>query len=163
MIERKRPRGCGCRAGVLCITLRFFPSVFGGIIVIPPWSFQRSGLFFTFVVKRDATNQLTLDVQNFLFEKRVFSWRQNTQGRIGRDGKLYLATKKGVPDILGCYQGHFFGVEIKQEKEALSIEQQGFVQSVYSAGGKVFVTRDIEVFKSEFRIWQRKPSPFCSW
>ena len=114
-------------------------------------------------MKRSPTNQLTLDVQNYLFGKRIFSWRQNTQGRIGPSGKLIPASKKGVPDILGCYQGHFFGVEIKREKELLSQEQQGFVRSVYLSGGKVFVCRGFDAFRKEFEMWQRNPSPFCSW
>ena len=114
-------------------------------------------------MKRSATNQLTLDVQNYLFGKQIFSWRQNTQGRIGPNGVLIPAAKKGVPDILGCYKGHFFGVEIKKEKEALSQEQQGFVRSVYLSGGKVFVARDFEIFRKDFELWTRHPSPFCCW
>ena len=114
-------------------------------------------------MKRSATNQLTLDVQNFLFDKRVFSWRQNTQGRIGPNGRLIPAAKKGVPDILGCYMGHFFGIEIKREKEPLLLEQQGFIRSAHLAGGKVFVCRDFETFKKDFDMWKRKPSPFCRW
>ena len=114
-------------------------------------------------MKRSPTNQLTLDVQNYLFDKRIFSWRQNTQGRIGPGGTLIPAAKKGVPDILGCCKGHFFGVEIKKQKEPLSIEQQGFARSVYLAGGKVFVCREFGTFRKDFEIWQRSPSPFCSW
>ena len=118
---------------------------------------------FSFLMKRSPTNQLTLDVQNFLFEKQIFSWRQNTQGRIGPGGRLIPAAKKGVPDILGCYKGHFFGVEIKKEREALLPEQQGFVRSVFLSGGKVFVCREFEAFRRDFDSWKRKPSPFCSW
>ena len=114
-------------------------------------------------MKRSTTNQLTLDVQNYLFGKQIFSWRQNTQGRIGPSGVLIPAAKKGVPDILGCYKGHFFGVEIKKEKEALSQEQQGFIRSVYLAGGKVFVCREFETFRKDFELWTRHPSPFCCW
>ena len=114
-------------------------------------------------MKKSVTNQLTLEVQNFLFQARVFAWRQNTQGRIGREGKLYPASKKGVPDILGCYKGHFFGVEIKTGKDSLSIEQQGFIRSAKLSGGHVFVVGELEQFKKEFYVWQRRPSRFCSW
>lgn len=112
-------------------------------------------------MKKSATNKLTLDIQNFLFDKKVFAWRQNTQGRIGPAGVLIPAAKKGVPDILGCDRGHFFGVEIKKEKEKLLPEQEGFIRSVFQAGGKVFVARDLEVFKSEFKLWQK--NPLCNW
>ena len=105
-------------------------------------------------MKRSVTNQLTLDIQNYLFGKRIFSWRQNTQGRIGRNGQLIPATKKGVPDILGCCHSRFFGVEVKKEQESLSPEQQGFIKSVDQAGGKVFVARNFEIFRKDFETWQ---------
>ena len=114
-------------------------------------------------MKRSPTNQLMLDVQNYLFSKKIFAWRQNTQGRIGKGGKLLPALKKGVPDILGIYKGHFFGVEVKTGKDRLSQEQQGFVKSAFYAGGKVFIAKNLEEFIQDFELWERTPPAFCSW
>ena len=114
-------------------------------------------------MKRSATNQLMLDIQNYLFDKEIFAWRQNTQGRIGRGGRLYPALKKGIPDILGCYKGHFFGIECKKEREIISAEQKGFMQSMFFVGGKVFITCSFEDFTKDFELWEKTPPAFCCW
>jgi len=114
-------------------------------------------------VKRSETNQLMLDIQNYLFDKGVFAWRQNTQGRIGKGGKLLPAMKKGVPDILGCYKGHFFGVEVKTGRDVLSYEQKGFIQSVFFSGGRVFVAHNLDDFIKDFELWIKAPPAQCSW
>src|SRR3990167_4824654 len=104
-----------------------------------------------------------LDIQNYLFDKGVFAWRQNTQGRIGKGGKLLPALKKGVPDILGCYRGHFFGVEVKTGKDVLSADQQGFIKNTFYSGGKVFIAHTLEDFIQDFESWTETPPPSCSW
>ena len=114
-------------------------------------------------MKRSSTNQLMLDIQNYLFSKKIFAWRQNVTGIPLASGRMRPATKKGVPDILGCYKGHFFGVEVKKEKESVSHEQRSFHSSIFQAGGKVFVARSFDDFVNDFEIWEFDPPLCCSW
>lgn len=51
---------------------------------------------------------------------------------------------KGVPDILGCFQGKFLGIEVKTENGRLSPEQDRFIKNLNDAGGIAFVARSVD-------------------
>lgn len=41
----------------------------------------------------------------------------------------------GIPDLLVCYQGRFFGMEVKREKEKLTPIQEHIIEQIQSSGG----------------------------
>jgi len=56
--------------------------------------------------------------------------------------------------ILNKLRGKSFKVEVKNsEKDALNPNQQQFKRRYESAGGKVFVVWDLEIFQTDFKIW----------
>ena len=48
----------------------------------------------------------------------------------------------GVPDIIGCYRGNFFGVECKAGKGKTTALQEKNIASIYTAGGTALVVNE---------------------
>lgn len=47
--------------------------------------------------------------------------------------------RSGIPDIVGCYNGYFFGVECKAQGKRPTALQEKELQRIRDAGGYVFV------------------------
>jgi Holliday junction resolvase len=77
---------------------------------------------------------ITMQIRNLLKTFQIFHWK-NHGGPMGA---------KGVPDILGCYQGKFLGIEVKTEKGKPSPEQVRFIQNLNDAGGIAFIARSVD-------------------
>lgn len=58
----------------------------------------------------------------------------------------------GLPDIIGVYDGRFFGLELKAEKGRPSKLQLHTIESIRRAGGyaRLLYPKDFEEFKKEF-------------
>ena len=52
--------------------------------------------------------------------------------------------KAGVPDIVGCYKGAFFGIECKAKKNKLTELQATNLQAIRDAGGFAFVINETD-------------------
>ena len=50
--------------------------------------------------------------------------------------------KSGVPDIIGCYHGYFFGVECKAGKNKPTPLQEKNLREIREAGGVAFVINE---------------------
>jgi hypothetical protein len=51
---------------------------------------------------------------------------------------------KGIPDIVGCYNGRFFAIEVKAPKGSPSPDQSTFLDLIKKAGGIAFVAKSVE-------------------
>lgn len=51
---------------------------------------------------------------------------------------------KGIPDIIGCIDGMFFGLEFKRDKGRPSKLQEYNIDKIIKAGGKVCIVRTVE-------------------
>lgn len=103
------------------------------------------------------TNELTRQILSFLSSSNSYAFRVNSVGIVDRrSGITRTAPKKGISDILGVFNGHFFGIEIKVGKDRLSDEQRGFITNVEHFGGKVFVVHSFEDFKKEWYDWSKE-------
>lgn len=51
----------------------------------------------------------------------------------------------GLPDIVGCYDGHFFGIEVKMpgREKTLTPRQANKLQTIKDAGGRVGVATNV--------------------
>ena len=58
----------------------------------------------------------------------------------------------GVPDIVGCYQGKMFGIEVKRPGKAPTALQWRRMQDITDAGGKAFWGTAGKVI-AEFEAW----------
>src|SRR5574343_309081 len=59
-------------------------------------------------------------------------------------GFVRHGVRSGVPDILVCYKGKFYGIEAKAGKNKLSDEQVEQKLLIENAGGTVIVARTFE-------------------
>ena len=50
-------------------------------------------------------------------------------------------TRKGVPDILACVNGHFVGIEVKAEKGIVSELQKYNIEKIKKANGIALILR----------------------
>ena len=77
---------------------------------------------------------LTLGIRHLLNVHRIWHFK-HWGGPMG---------EKGIADIIGCYQGRMFAIEVKTERGCVTAYQQRFIDRVNDAGGLAFVARSIE-------------------
>jgi len=74
--------------------------------------------------------------------------RIDVQGKItwsgDGEGRLVSSQMLGLPDVIGCYQGRFLGVEVKRKGGRVSGDQLGALQRLQAAGGLVCIACGIE-------------------
>ena len=58
--------------------------------------------------------------------------------------KVEVANQRGCPDILCCYRGQFYGIQIKESRDKLSEIQQEQLNSILQAGGRTLVVRGLD-------------------
>lgn len=84
------------------------------------------------------------------FQKKVIAYL--------KENKIYhfktIATnKKGTPDIIGCYNGKFFGIECKSQKGRISNWQLRAHKDIVGSGGNLIVIFANENYKSTLDIF----------
>ncbi len=65
--------------------------------------------------------------------------------------------KRGVPDFIGCYAGHFFAIEAKASSGELSPWQKQQKEALSEAGSLYWLVKPetIEEFKQSWNNWFR--------
>lgn len=65
----------------------------------------------------------------------------------------------GVPDILACHMGHFYGIEVKQPGEEPTELQKYNIKRINETGGTAFVAESLEDVVVHFggtREWKKR-------
>ena len=62
---------------------------------------------------------------------------------------------KGLPDLIGCFQGKFLAIEVKRKSGKVSPEQEVMIDRINRAGGLAFVARDLETVIEQLGIKDR--------
>lgn len=95
-----------------------------------------------------SANALTQQVIRVLTLKGCFAWRCQSAGIWDPTKKVYRANSatKGISDVLAFHKstGQIIAVEIKVNKDRLSVEQSAFLQAVNDAGGLARVIKTSE-------------------
>ena len=50
----------------------------------------------------------------------------------------------GIPDIIACIGGHFYGFEVKTEKGKTTKLQEAVIRKILAAGGTALVVRSVD-------------------
>jgi len=60
--------------------------------------------------------------------------------------KVITASKKGVPDIIGCYKGHFIAIEVKTPTTMNNVSplQQYNLREINDRGGYAIVAWEVK-------------------
>lgn len=81
-----------------------------------------------------SEHDITISIRNLLKTFHIFHWK-NHGGPMGA---------RGVPDILGIFQGRLLGIEVKTAAGKPSPDQERFIQNINDAGGIAFVARSVD-------------------
>ena len=95
-----------------------------------------------------AASELTNRIIHEIYTTGGFAWRAESVGVIDKArGIMRTSPKKGVADILACFKGLLFCIEVKIGKDTQSPEQQGFQANIQHVGGAYFLAKDFETFQ----------------
>lgn len=83
-------------------------------------------------------------ILDYLRLKGHFFWRNNSGAFKTERGGFYRVGTPGAPDIIGCVDGKFVGLEVKTPKGKLSEDQQEFARGLRTAGGAYHLVRSID-------------------
>jgi penicillin-binding protein-related factor A (putative recombinase) len=88
-------------------------------------------------------------------QDKCFAVKMNNVGVFDAKKRIYRKPNnkhihKGVPDIIGLYDGRFFGVEVKFGKNKPSDHQTKFINRVKEAGGVAFWCNSFTDFMYKF-------------
>lgn len=65
---------------------------------------------------------------------RCFAWKEH--------GGMY--GRAGIPDIIACIDGHFYGFEVKTEDGRPTKLQEATIRKILASGGTAMVVRSVE-------------------
>ena len=90
-----------------------------------------------------------------LVENEIFDWLWTieglkcfkvyngaTKGTKKRGG--YRKKPNGIPDIIGCFRGRFFCIEVQAEKNKPSEDQEILISEILDCGGVAFWANSLE-------------------
>lgn len=69
--------------------------------------------------------------------------------------KTISANKNGIPDILCCYEGRFYGFEVKSEKGRATALQKYNIDQIRAAGGVGEVVKTVEEVKCTLKKYMK--------
>ena len=69
---------------------------------------------------------------------RCFCWKEH--------GGMYGTA--GIPDIIACINGHFFGLEVKTNVGKPTKLQEATIRKILAAGGTAVVVRSVDEVKA---------------
>ena len=89
-----------------------------------------------------AEAEIVRNIQRFLKTvPRCFFWKEH--------GGMYGTA--GIPDIIACIDGRFFGFEVKTETGRPTALQEAAIRKINDAGGMALVVRSVADVKSALR------------
>lgn len=97
---------------------------------------------------------LNLQPGCFAFKVETSGWYDSVKQIYRKRRSKYVL--RGTSDIIGCYRGRFFAMEVKSEKGRPSPEQDWFLSIVkqkHGYGGVVRSIEDAEKILGEIRLW----------
>jgi len=86
-------------------------------------------------IKPQSETELTKAIRHLLDRLGIWNWKPVQQG---------FGCKKGIPDIICCWQGKFLAIEVKVGNNTTSEHQDKVMKEILRAGGITFVARSID-------------------
>lgn len=69
---------------------------------------------------------------------KCFCWKEH--------GGMYGTA--GIPDIIACVDGRFYGFEVKTEKGKPTALQEATIRKILAAGGEAVIVRSVDEVRS---------------
>lgn len=89
-----------------------------------------------------AEGEIVRSIQRYLKTlPRCFFWKEH--------GGMYGTA--GIPDIIACIDGRFFGFEVKTQTGKPTTLQEATIRKISDAGGTALVVRSVDDVKAALR------------
>ena len=93
-----------------------------------------------------------LDYLELLSRKKPIYYFRSAAGMVRTEqGRIFKTGKPGTPDICVCYQGVFYGLEIKTKTGRQSELQKNAQKEIEASGGRYHIIRCLEDVWEIFR------------
>jgi Holliday junction resolvase len=86
------------------------------------------------------------EIRQFLERKGFFVFKSSAQNRVGsKENERWASCKKGIPDLIGLYQGEFWAIEVKRAYDDVKISttQLQVMQEIRDKGGHAFACHSV--------------------
>ena len=83
-------------------------------------------------------------ILDYLRLKARFFRRNNSGAFKTERGGFYRVGTLGAPDIIGCVDGKFIGLEVKSAKGNPSVDQELFARALQAVAGQYHAVRSID-------------------
>lgn len=64
--------------------------------------------------------------------------------------------RAGIPDIIGCMDGHFIAIECKAGKGTTTALQERELDRIHNAGGTTYIAREDNIDELQQILWEKK-------
>lgn len=78
------------------------------------------------------------------YQRDIYFFRANSGSVVTSNGRFFKTGKRGCPDVIVCYKGHFIGLEVKNAKGVQSTFQKDAEIDINKAGGLYYLVRSVD-------------------
>lgn len=64
--------------------------------------------------------------------------------------------RAGIPDIIGCMDGHFIAIECKAGNGKTTALQERELDRIHNAGGTTYIAREDNIDELQQILWEKK-------
>ena len=100
-------------------------------------SLQDDGTLQVIVVNYESSWRLLPELQKYDADVIIAD-----EGHKLKEGRT--SQSKGIPDIIACIEGHFFGFEVKTDKGKPTVLQEATIRKILRCGGTAAVVRSVD-------------------
>ena len=93
------------------------------------------------------------------YQKKILEWlKANYPTGSGFFWKVQAGpyAKRGIPDICGVIDGHFFGFEVKRPGGKPTPLQEETIRRINAAGGTALVVTTVEQVREAIETWKKE-------
>lgn len=95
---------------------------------------------------------LIRQILNYCRYRNLLFWRNQSGAVKTESGSLVKMGVAGSPDIVGCMNGHFIGIECKVGKNKLTRLQAEFGDKILREGGQYHVVYSLDDFIKALKL-----------
>lgn len=92
------------------------------------------------------------------YQTKIMEWLKANYPGSGFFWKVQAGpyAKRGIPDICGVIDGHFFGFEIKRPEGKATPLQEETIRRINAAGGTALVVTTVEQVREVIETWKKE-------
>ena len=130
-----------------------------------PYDYEKLGAYLHALVDAGAAHNITearklarrLVPSEAKIQKEILAYLHKEVGGFWWKDAAGPYQQKGIPDIVGCHEGHFFSFEVKRPLVGeLSAIQRNTLAAINAAGGTAYVVTSVDDVRRVFTLPQNE-------